>query len=116
MCALVFPWHSLPRAGRNWGHQHWQLKHIEPQAEAFARGADKALFGLCHILGLCKQHWPELSNDFVGVKHLLMGSLQVLFLYCNWKAANLRLVAVEGHAPPRSANSELWIGRSLRKC
>lgn len=37
VCDLVFPWHSLPRAGRNWRHQHWHLKHIEPQAEVFAR-------------------------------------------------------------------------------
>lgn len=40
-----------------------------------------------------------------------MDSLQILFLYRNWKVANLRLVAAEGRAPPRSTSSECWLGR-----
>lgn len=98
-------------------HQHWQLKHHEPQAEAFAWGADKTQFGPCHILRLCNQHWPEFRNYSVGENHLLIGSLQNFSLYCEWKVVESQAGRCWGTCPSKVTQFRAldW-SKVLRKC
>lgn len=102
VCDLVLPWHSLPRAWRNWRHQHW-LKH--GQRKAFARGADKTIWSLPHFGAV--QNWEIIWLGETSFNGLIAKPLFIL----QHVSSNLRLVAAEGHAPPRLTSSKLWIGR-----
>lgn len=81
-------WLGVPMAfpAQGWEKLETPTLAAETQAEAFARGADKTVWSLLHFEAV-QTALARIDKLFCWGKHLLMGSLQNLFLYCNWKVA-----------------------------